>query len=407
MIRKEKTDNLKSLFFLNSVFNKKRGLIVDDQINGCDQRYVQYSSAKAVFKILSSDSILAFNSELSNDLSENKLIQSEKQDDVYISCFYCDHRSKKPGDVYSQWTSYCQDGGAAIEYYFGQDTVFEILKDKSGNPNNDDFYSKVEDLVDNIGMRKRTFDYSIMAGEKDEDSEYILYPQFPFLVSYYSNIETNSYKLNTSNPYFANLLPTIENIKTINEEKGMTPFGIYDYAPYIKHEGFSQEKEARLAFVNRNNSLSKCIRFLGENMIPYICLRFGNRDDINGPCGLLDAYEGDSIDEKAEKYINSIPFFRKNSSFPIVIPQGRNQEEVFNAIEKCVLKYNKDRLPENRLVIICKGHLPITKITLAPTNDRELQRKKLEIFCKSKYWLRNVEVCTSSLPYNMFNMNHT
>ena len=57
--------------------------------------------------------------------------------------------------------------------------------------------------------------------------------------------------------------------------------------------------------------------------------------------------------------------------------------------------------------IICQGHLPITKITLAPTSDKELLKKKLEIFCKSKYWLRNVEICTSKLPYNMININHT
>ncbi|WP_293973427.1 hypothetical protein [uncultured Ruminococcus sp.] len=411
MISKKKTDNLKSLFLLNRLFdtndNKNPYSYLED---GAHLRYVKYSSGAQVYKILSSDSLFAFNSELSNDWSENKILDFQDKNDIYITCFYCDYEKNKPGDIYSQWTSYCQGGGTAIEFYFGQNLVFKSLSTINPGEENDDvqkFAEGVSELVDGTNEDfQKIFDYSIMASN-DIDSKYILYPQYPFPVSYYQNDVDGSCHLNDSNTYYKKLSSNISKTNLIYEDYGLEKINISHFAPYIKHKGFRQEQEARLAFINRGNMLSNCIRFIGDNKVPYICVRFGNQDSNLGPCDMLEKYEGKTLDEKAENFMKSLGLLDKNPSVPIIIPQGYNQEEIFNAVEKQVIQYNKGKNSKNRISIICQGHLPITKITLAPTNDRELQKKKLEIFCKSKYWLRNVEINTSDLPYNMININHT
>ena len=406
VIRKEKTDTLKSLFWLYKMYNESNTEIspTDFLFDGAQLRYVKYAAGDQVYKILSSDALFAFHSELSNDWSENKFLSDLERNDVYMTCFYCDNLKKKPGDVYSQWTSYCASGGSAIEFYFGQNIVFNALNMKSLNE--DDFIRKVSDLVDGkIANSQNLFNYSIMATEDNDSSDYILYPLFPFPVSYSQpDDNSNNFSLNDTN------ISTLKCcIDIINHSKyGYDPIDLSHFAPYIKHYGFHQEQEVRLAFVNRNNSLSKCVRFLGEKKVPYIFVKFGNRDDNLHPCNMLDGYKGDTLEEKAKSYFDSLNnILCKNSSVPIIIPQGRDQEEVYNAIEKQVIEHNKKNKFDQRISIVCQGHLPITKITLAPTHDKELQKKKLEIFCKSKYWLRNVEICTSTLPYNMVNINHT
>ena len=404
MLSKKKTDNLQSLFLLNKMFdtnvNKNPYTYLE---NGSQLRYVKYSYGDQVYKILSSDSLYAFNSELSNDWSENKILKLQDRNDIYITCFYCDYDVNKPGDVYSQWTSYCHGGGTAIEFYFGQNLVFKTL-DKTDD---DSFAKSVSELVNGSnGNPSSVFNYSIMASECDS-SKYIRYPQYPFPVSYYQHAVDGSCDLNISSTYYAKLTSNICKVNKICRNNNLDEIDISHFAPYIKYKGFKQEQEARLAFINKDNMLSKCIRFIGDGKVPYICLRFGNQDSNLEPCDMLEKYKGKTLDEKAESYVESLGLLQRNPSVPIIIPQGYNQEEVYNAVEKQVLKYNKDKSAANRIVIICQGHLPITKITLAPTNDRELQRKKLEIFCKSKYWLRNVEICTSNLPYNMININHT
>lgn len=376
--------------------------------NGAQLRYVKYAAGDQIYKILSSDALFAFHSELSNDWSENKYLSNMERNDVYMSCFYCDNLKKKPGDVYSQWTSYCSGGGSAIEFYFGQNIVFHTLNPKHIPTDEEQiFMQKVYDLVDNkVANSQNLFDYSIMATEDNDSSDYILYPLFPFSVCY-SQPDDNSNGFNLNDTNISTLKCCIDMINDVSKND-LEKIDLSHFAPYIKHYGFHQEQEARLAFVNRNNSLSNCVRFLGDKKVPYLLIKFGNRDDNLHPCNMLDGYKGDTLDEKAKNYFDSLnDILCKNSSVPIIIPQGRDQEEVFNAIEKHVIEYNKNNKLGQRMSIICQGHLPITKITLAPTFDKELQKKKLEIFCKSKYWLRNVEICTSTLPYNMININHT
>ena len=141
--------------------------------------------------------------------------------------------------------------------------------------------------------------------------------------------------------------------------------------------------------------------------IPYIEVKFGNNDYNYKPCEFLGIKPEKLNEGEVKKRLQSFSPLKLSSQYPIIVPQGHNQEQVFNIVEKVVNEINKDRPSYQKIKIICQGHLPITKITLAPTEDRKEQRKMMEIYCKSKYWLRNVEICESIIPYNTTNNNHT
>lgn len=366
--------------------------------NSC---YVKYTSKKSMYQMLKSDSVYMFCSELSNDKTENKMLSIAKISDTYISCFYNNNLSISPplrnsSDIYSQWMSYCQDGGASFEFYFGQDFFDKIhninqCKTDDINKNFDEFFGKMD------SVSKRQFLYSLVTNNASDDSDYILYPNFPFQVQYYEN--------------------TINDVNNIIVSAFHKLVKDYDLSesyiiPYLKHSGFVQESEARLAFVNENNCLSDCIKFMDSGdgtMIPYIEVKFGNTDLLRAPCNFVEQHDGETLEEAVERYLiarNSSNIFKNNPKYPIIIPQGRDQEEVYNAVEKVLNRLSEGRAQRNKPKIICQGHLPITKITLAPTEDRAEQKKKMEIFCKSKYWLRNVEIVESTIPYNTKNSNH-
>lgn len=408
MIRKMSNKLLITLFQIRkeiSKLNKSKAFIREYKeipINA-KSTYVQYRSKDSMYKILESDSLFMFCSELSNDKTENKMLHVDEASDVYISCFYNGNSvSSEPredsSDVLSQWTSYCADGGAAFEYYFRQDFLSEINnividRSKTQAPENEleVFFKKLDTI------NQRQFLYSIVTSNAVDDSDFVLYPNFPFQIQYYENTinDTDSIAL-TFQQMFADYNIT----------------GNY-VLPYFKHSGFVQESEARLAFVNDNNSLSDCIKFIKSSdgtMVPYIEVKFGNPDLLRSPCDFVHPAKGESLEAAIEQQLlkrNPKTIWKNTSKFPIIIPQGRDQEKIYNAVEKVINKLSGTKARQTKPKIICQGHLPITKITLAPTEDREQQKKKMEIFCKSKYWLRNVEIVESKIPYNTKNSNHT
>lgn len=397
-MKKEKnTEDLKQMFGFNELQCLSQNKCYHKIEISHNTQYVKYASRRSAYDILDSDELFMFCSELSNDTTENKIVPGVEKEDIYITCFYHTDRNSGLGipadDVYSQWMSYCKDGGAAFEFYFGQDIVGSALKHCQNN---------YDDVIDEVHSKNANiFDYSIIIDDGKDNSDYIKYPQYPFQVQYFKTDSSNimGQNINLSNhTFFQNLKSNLKNMP------------LSKITPYLKDNGFMQESEARLVFVNENNYLADCIRFLksDNDRIPYIRVKFGNKDDILSPCGFLENYAGSTLDEKAENFFKSVNPQKYNSMMPIIIPQGHDQENVYNAIEKQVKKYNKKfTKPDLKISIICQGHLPITKITLAPTRDRNEQKKMMEIYCKSKYWLRNVEICTSVLPYNTKNINHT
>lgn len=344
-------------------------------------KYVTYTNLKSVYNFIDSDSLYVFCSELSNDYSENKMINVDMPYDTYIASFY--QGDEKSGDVYSQWLAYCSGGGASFEFYFGQDTLClqnELSKDEYKN-----FVAEQFKCMNNA--QKNMFNFSLLCNDAKQSSDFYLYPNYPILVQY---CDANN-QVNQS--FYSRVIS-----KVMNQNKNLI-------LPYFKHSGFFQENEARLAFINKDHRLDRCIKFMEKpdnTKIPYIEVKFGDIDKDNRPCKFVDSNSKD-IEKVIKEMLDNRSLHKRNNSFPIVIPQGNNQEMIYNIVEKIL---NSDDYKKYNYKIICQGHLPITKITLAPMKDSALQKKKLQIYCRSKYWLRNVEICESSIPYNTMNNNH-
>lgn len=386
MIKNLGSDNTLKLFkFIDEANKLNRHKLVP--ING-KTSYVKYTSKSTMYKMLESDSIFFCCSELSNDTTENKLL-SLKNTATFITCFYhCntadDADITNSSDVYSQWMSYCPGGGAAFEFYFGQD----IINYETSPETVIDDEKHIEDAFKRAS-EKEILDYSLLYKDAVNSSDYICSAAFPFQVQYY----TNSYDTPGT---FNNQIKAIASKCKIPEEQ---------IAPFFKHSGFVQECEARLAFVNYENQLSNCISFMQKSdgtMLPYIEVKFGSNDKWNAPCHYIHDCRTGDIDSKADNRL--VMLAKRNPYFPIIIPQGRDQEKIFESVTRSLEKYENN---EFKIPVICQGHLPITRITLAPTPDRVEQRKMMEIYCQSKYWLRRVEIRQSEIPYNVQNTNHT
>lgn len=351
-------------------------------------KYAQYTQIKFVYNFLDSDSVYASCSELSNDKNENKMLSINDCQDAYISCFY--KGNEDVGDVYSQWLAYCPKGGVSFEFYFGQDN-FKTQKHIDTN-NIEEYIKEIENDLDNMSKeQKHIFKYSLLCNDSDDSKNYYLYENYPISVFY-----RDKASLIQNEQIIDSMLQPIRNKLSISN---------YMVVPYLKDIGFYQEKETRLAFINSGDRLQKCIKFRKNDdgtKTPYIEVKFGDMDLNNRPCEFVKRQRGESERDAVIRRIKEYPLAAKSGKTPIIIPQGYNQEEIYNIVEDVINTEFKD----DDYKIICQGHLPITKITLAPTFDSTVHKKKLEIYCKSKYWLRSVEICESKIPYKYINSNH-
>jgi hypothetical protein len=125
-------------------------------------------------------------------------------------------------------------------------------------------------------------------------------------------------------------------------------------------------------------------------MIPYIVIRHGNLGKQKSTCDFDTSYDAILREIK----IN-------DSIYPIKIPQGSNQESIFYKVNTIINEWHKKRpnpyLPKPWL--LCEGHLPIKSIRVGPTYDRERFSEQIKHYCSSKYWLQNVTVTCSNIPF--------
>lgn len=154
---------------------------------------------------------------------------------------------------------------------------------------------------------------------------------------------------------------------------------------------FYEEKESRLVFANIKGNLSECIRFrkLGNGVkVPYMIVKSGDIGKMNRRKTMdVSSYTDEDILQKLE------------DQGEIWLEEGLNQErkyfELLNRIQKLKAMYSL----KGNVDVYCKGHLPVKEIIVAPTYDRERIAEQVERFCKSKYWLSNVSVKQSKIPY--------
>lgn len=306
----------------------------------CDyHNFWHYTSLPVLFKILDGNEFWASNVRFSNDAMEERILKLDDMEtrDDYIICF-CEE-----DDMLSQWRGYCHNGGATIKLYFN--------------------YPQ---------------EYSVLHNDFDTSGEYEVYENTPLPVVYLS-----------PDAYVKNSRKQIQRV--IDIEGYSSELKLEDILPYLKNRYFFEEKESRLVFSNINGSLSKCIRFRTLNdgvKVPYIVIRHGIAGKMKGNCSTDVAIFDDA-------YIEEIVFRDE----PIWIEEGANQETKYYEVIRRIEEYAKKVKLNKPVKVFCRGKLPIEEITVAPTYDRERKAEQIKRFCMSKYWLKNVNVKVSKIPY--------
>lgn len=298
-----------------------------------------YTSLSVLFSILDGNEFWASNVRFSNDAMEERMLKlndMETRDD-YIVCF-CEE-----DDMLSQWRGYCHNGGATIKLYF------------------------------NYPQK-----YSILHSDFDTSGEYEVYENTPLPVVY---LRPEAQTQNMRNQ-----------IKRVIESGGYSSeIKLEDILPYLKNGYFFEERESRLVFSNINGMLSKCIRFrtLKDGVkVPYIVIRHGVAGKMKGNCSTDIAMFDDD-------YIENIV----DQDEPIWIEEGSDQETKYYEVIRRIEEYSKNIGLYKPVKVFCKGKLPIEEITVAPTYDRDRKAEQIKRFCMSKYWLKNVRVKVSKIPY--------
>ncbi len=327
-----------------TIFDKKWKIIEKymerlDEENVLTGAYIHYTSLNSVFAILDGDSFWASNVRFSNDEMEERMLNLDNLSDRddYIICFCTKN------DMLSQWRGYCHNGGAAIKLNLDYEQV-----------------------------------YSVLHADYETSGHFVLYENTPLPVIYL-NQRDNPEQVRK---HLKSDIDTLGYMKEITLE---------DMLPYLKNGHFREEHEVRMIFSNKIGELSKCIRFrtLPDGVkIPYIVVKYGNMGKMKGAC-TTDVKQFD--DERIKNLCLS--------KEPIWIEEGYDQEAKFFEMMEHINNYRKRTNYTRKISVLCKGRLPVEKIMVAPTYDRKRKAEQIRRFCQSKYWLKNVSVEISDIPY--------
>ena len=303
--------------------------------NDIKRAFYHYTSLPVLFDILENDSLWASNLRFSNDKMEARILKI-KESSFRDDYMICFCNEK---DMLSQWRGYCYEGGAAIEFAL-----------------------------------RLPCEYSILYSDYEVSKKYTIFRNVPLRVVYVGEEDIGNQDI---------VQRTIDSIdKSISME---------DILPYLKNEKFYEEKEHRLVFSNIKGNLSKCIRFrtLSNGVkVPYMVIKYGDAGKMYRNCTTdVNQYTYEKLKEMA-KYMEDI-----------WIEEGENQEVIYNEIIERIHNFEKKEKKVSGIHVYCKGHLPIRSIIVAPTADREIVAEQIERFCRSKYWLREIQIEESTIPY--------
>lgn len=398
----------------------------------------QYRNFQSFWQILQNDCFWATNARFSNDEAEqhfgmqviSSLFEDNEAkdepvdlglDDNYIVCFCLED------DKLSQWRGYASEGGVSMGFDFGMPRVFSIL--------NSDLEEQGKNEFDTTN--------SVMQYVDINEVQYINPP---------INQDANEYI-----EYCKNQLKLISPENNANAREVYLK-EIQKKAPYIKHSGFAEENECRLVFSNIDGKLNECVRYRsasGEMLkYPYIVIKAALPKDEESSCVVricVEKAQEPSLVKDIERLLKdkissgkdisvrgchllSEAVFDVDESFCqgcvlchwqdlshyekcrtsynaldniryscylykhencVIISQGENQQEVFEAIYAYVNNLNG----KNKIKVWCEGHLPLRKITIGPCINQNSMAEAIRHYCKHKYWLRDVEIELSAIPF--------
>lgn len=397
----------------------------------------QYRDFKSFWQILQSDALWATNARFSNDEAEQKFgmeliasvmpenmnidVDDVGLDENYIICFCLED------DKLSQWRGYASEGGVSMGFDFGMPRAFSIL------------HSETQDIsvtsnceIQYVGLNNVCY---VQTRQKAESEE-----QYRERCRKQINLCHSAIK---------------------DEEVALYTDEIQKKAPFIKHDGFNEENEYRLVFSNKKGDLNACVRYQNAReaqlRYPYIVAKAALPEDKAVSCVVRVCIE----DEEKEKILaqelekslkketptlvqgchlemdapdaeelfctgcvlrrwESIYSYRRcrynygteseeytyclqNNANCVVISQGKEQKRIYEIVHKRIQELlKKDSFNEGQALNIpvwCEGHLPLRKITVGPCPDQNGMLEAIRHYCKHTYWLRDVEVHASDIPF--------
>ena len=361
-VEKEVNGNIvreeKNLFEMLLDFRKDIGLGETKPIKPINDGLYHYTSIPSLLAILRNDSFRLSNSIYCNDSSEGNLIPKYgdwfaqncnglKQYDDYILSL-C-----QENDDLSQWRGYCPNGGATIGLC----------------------YSAISGQANPYNTRKCAV--SILDKDFSSNGCHEELDDFAIPVFYIDS-------KHDANAIVEKVLELAKKENVVDNDRPLIQRGII---PYLKNGKFHHEQEYRIVIPNRDEYFIKCIDYRtkeDKQLVPYIDIKMGRVSDSKKTKRITDAEIDIMLDEACDTEY-------------ILIPQCRNQEDLFNKIEKKIDKTQKYK--NSGIKIICEGHLPVNSITIGPTHNREKVKEQVERFCKSRYWLRGIPIAVSEIPY--------
>ena len=349
-----------------------------------------YTSMETFWNMINSDLMYARNVRFSNDSEEYKLgkkvidkllkFPNEEEQDLYMICF-CTQR-----DLLSQWREYGKNG-VCLGFDLSGEDYYTIMNNKQTEEQN-------SINMTYVGYEK----YAIPEHAGFGLSKCVYLYAKPLKVFYIGKkhkIMKEKYK--------------IINERLVDSELPKDKYMHY-MIPYIKHEGFREEAEARLVFKIEPENMEYQTNYLIEGGIkkPYIKVEFGEIEEKRKEnCEIIaDHIEdignqfGKSI-KKIEKRLNisiSVTSVNKHSQGQIIIGCSKNQKEIFEIIDDLVRPWNYVN-PDKRIKVWCKGHLPIREITIGPNPNKKEVKEGILHYIKNIYWLKYVDVKCTNIPY--------
>lgn len=365
-----------------------------------------YTSRENLWNIVDSDSFYARHVRFSNDSEEyfigKREIENEYNkkisnlDDCYMICF-CEKNN-----ILSQWREYAR-GGVSLMMDFREPMLYTIKCNTDTEEKN-----RVERC-------------------KGEKSPYYIPADLYLEELDYYNEYAEPIKVKYVYPGKGALKNDINKINKFNCEEMSKEKFYKTLIPYIKHEGFKEEKEVRLIFEIEKGISHYLIQYIESDGIrkPNIRIEIGDarkkeslsclirtykisdkllsRIQDNLVDGALGLDHGINVKISFEKISEETLLSQLNgqgkrtSEGYISIGSCKYQQQVFRYIDHFVADENVSRIKPYK--IWCEGHLPIRMITVGPSYDQEELRESIEHKIHNIYWMKYVKVVASDIPY--------
>lgn len=376
-------------------FDSIQGLFLDS----VDKNIFHYCSLDTLWKILESNSFLATHVEFSNDTEEynigkkfmgglhRKAIKS-KNHEVGISKDYIDGWEEscsnvcfmvcfcQEDNILSQWREYAKNG-VSIELDLNYLSLYEINK---------------------------------LSDESKGDRGYVVVNE-PKKVIYIESADSKK-DLKKCLKRFNKLQNKMESSLSL--------------IPYIKHAGFSEEKEVRFVFEDINGRFKDKIDYLNRKGMKVPVLKVIPYQGEKNEVIIYTNFDLKTIFEKNNKndsdIINKINYIKSKKDcdgyYPLAYLKNKinDETETKRKTKSIFITKNIENVEEQKQIcdklysmltacdlndvdVQCEGYLPIKSITIGPSRQQVEIKRGVEEFLKQFYYWKNVRVNISDIPY--------